>query len=93
MTAAGINFSCLNFCPADVNALHTFVNVALHTSAGEGAYRSDKLSYLQMVGSGYAPLIYELKENSDFSTFQKKCEALWEAISSNPKLLTCLVTK
>ena len=74
----------------EVNDLHKFVSVALHTSAGEGDLSSDKLSHLKMVGSGFGPLIYGL-ENPDFDTFRRKCEAVWEAVKATPKLPRLLV--
>lgn len=83
-----------------VTGLQEFVNVALHTSAGEGALSSDKLSYLKTVGTGYGPLIYDLPEDSSFELFQRRCEAVWESmqqqqnqIYSLPDLLVKLYCK
>ena len=69
------------------------MSVALHTSAGEGDLSSDKLSHLKTVGSGFGPLIYELPQGSNFSTFQEKCEAVWTAIDQTPTLPELLVTE
>ncbi len=71
--------------------LQKFVNVALHTSAGEGDYSSDRLSNLKIVGSGYGPLIYKLKEQSDFDTFRSLCEEVWKSLHQTPQLSTLLV--
>ena len=71
--------------------LQKFVNVALHTSAGEGDYSSDRLSNLKTVGSGYGPLIYKLKENSNFEEFKSLCELVWKALEQTPQLPTLLV--
>ena len=76
---------------AEVNDLHKFVSVALHTAAGEGDLSSDRLSHLKVVGSGFGPLIYDLRENSSFELFRQKCEAVWEAVRLVPKLPTLLV--
>ncbi len=75
----------------DVNDLHKFVSVALHTSAGEGDHSSDRLSHLKMVASGFGPLIYGLKEDSSFELFRLQCEAVWEAVKLTPKLPSLLV--
>lgn len=71
--------------------LHNFVNVALHTAAGEGDLSSDRLSHLQTVGSGFGPLIYDLKSSSGFGTFRRKCEAVWKAMEKTPNLPQLLV--
>ena len=64
----------------DIADLHKFVSVALHTAAGEGDYSSDLLSDLKLVASGFKALIYDLKEDSSFSTFQSRCKEVWETI-------------
>ena len=74
-----------------MNDLHKFVSVALHTSAGEGVYSSDRLSHLKIVGSGFGPLIYDVKEGSNFKSFQKGCEAVWKAMESTGNLAKLLV--
>lgn len=76
---------------SEVNDLHKFVSVALHTAAGEGDLSSDRLSHLKVVGSGFGPLIYDLKENSSFELFRQKCEAVWKAVDLTPKLPKLLV--
>lgn len=63
-----------------MTGLQEFVNVALHTSAGEGAFSSDKLSNLKTVGTGYGPLIYDLPDDSSFEVFQHRCETVWESM-------------
>ena len=76
----------------EVSDLHNFVNVALHTAAGEGDLSSDKLSHLQTVGSGFGPLIYGLKTSSGFGSFQKRCKAVWKAMEKTPNLPQLLVS-
>lgn len=76
----------------DVNDLQKFVSVALHTSAGEGDHSSDRLSHLKIVGSGFGPLIYGVKEGSSFKSFQQGCEAVWMAMESTGNLSKLLVS-
>lgn len=78
-------------CIAEVNDLHKFVSVALHTSAGEGDFSTDKLSQLKIVGSGYGPLIYKLKPNSSFESFKEYCKEVWLSLEQTPKLARLLV--
>ena len=93
-----LDYSCINcsqktcFLGADVNDLHRFVSVALHTSAGEGDLSSDKLSNLKTIGSGFGPLIYGLQKTPSFSYFQEACEAVWKAVKQTPNLTTLLVS-
>ncbi len=80
---------CVFFLEKD---LQKFVNVALHTSAGEGDYSSDRLSNLKIVGSGYGPLIYKLEKASNFEVFISLCEDVWNSLDQTPKLPTLLVS-
>ena len=72
--------SCILFNYTDVNDLHKFVTVALHTASGEGAFAHDKLSRLNIAGSGYAPLIYDLQKTPTFECFQDCCKKVWEVL-------------
>ncbi len=74
-----------------MNDLHKFVSVALHTSAGEGDLANDRLSDLKVIGSRYAPFIYDLQRKPNFETFKISCEKVWEALSQNPNLPIKLV--
>ncbi len=74
-----------------MNDLHKFVSVALHTSAGEGDLANDQLSYLKVIGSGYAPLIYDLQRRPNFETFKTSCVKVWEALSITTRLPFLLV--
>lgn len=62
----------------DINDLHKFVTVALHTAAGEGDLANSRLSQLKIVGSAYAPLIYDLKNSPTFESFQQCCIKVWK---------------
>lgn len=68
------------------------MSVALHTSAGEGDLSSDRLSHLKIIGSGFGPLIYGLKIDSSFLSFQRGCEAVWKALVQTPQLPKLLVS-
>ncbi len=74
-----------------VSGIQEFVSVALHTSAGEGALSSDKLSHLKTVATGYGPLIYDVKAMSSFEFFQSRCEAVWESMEKTSDLPELLV--
>ncbi len=74
-----------------MNDLHNFVSVALHTSAGERPYANERISDLKVIGSGYAPLIYDLQSDPSFETFKTSCEKVWKALSQTPQLPTKLV--
>lgn len=78
---AGLQLNSIIFVThTDVNDLHMFVTVALHTEAGEGDFAHDKLSRLKIVASGYGPLIYDSKKDPSFKKFQECCERVWEAV-------------
>lgn len=74
-----------------MNDLHKFVTIALHTSVEEGDLSSDRLSHLKVVGSGFGPLIYGLKNDPSFESFQNGCLEVWEAIDEAPNLPKLLV--
>ncbi len=82
--------------PVGVKDIQGFVTVALATAAGgEGDLASDKLSHLRTVVSGFASLIYEVKESDGYQTLQERCRSLWEAVAKNkdlPHLLVRFVT-
>ena len=76
---------------SEVNELHRFVSIALHTTAGEGDYESDKLATLRTVGTAFEPLIYGLKGDITYEIFCEKCRSVWDELSKNPKLPQMLV--
>ena len=71
--------------------LHNFVSVALHTTAGESDFDSDRLSNLKKVGNGFGPLIFGLMKNKSFEVFRKGCIAVWDAMKNAPDLPQKLV--
>ena len=72
--------------------LHNFVSVALHTTAGESDFDSDRLSNLKKVGNGFGPLIFGLMKNKSFEAFRQGCLAVWENMKSAPDLPEQLVS-
>jgi hypothetical protein len=72
--------------------LHNFVSVALHTTAGESDYDSDRLSNLKKVGNGFGPLIFGLMENKSFEVFHQGCIDVWKAMENAPDLPQKLVS-
>ena len=76
-----------------IDDLHNFVSVALHTTAGESDFDSDRLSNLKKVGNGFRPLIFDLMRNKSFSSFRRGCLTVWEALEAAPDLPEKLVSK
>lgn len=74
----------------DVNELQNFVNVAL--TVVEDDLSNDRLSNLRTVGSGFASLIYGLKEDIGFRTLYDRCLSVWAAYQKNMKLTDILVS-
>lgn len=70
------------------------MSVALHTTAGESDFDSDRLSNLKKVGNGFRPLIFDLMGNTSFEAFREGCLAVWKAMETSPDLpdkLVCLI--
>lgn len=93
----GIDNSMIIFLHLDVNDLHKFVSVALHTAAGEGDLANDMLSNLKIIGSGYGPLIFDLNPSKcpSFEDFKSSCIKVWDAMDQAhnlPDLLVIVVT-
>ena len=65
--------------------------MALHTTAGESDFDSDRLSNLKKVGNGFGPLIYGLLENKSFEAFCEACLDVWDSMESAPDLPKKLV--
>ena len=75
-----------------VPKLVNFVTVALDTAAGEeGDIATDKLSFLRTVGSGFAPLIFKLPQNTSYKTLQELCKTVWETLEEAPNLSEMMV--
>ena len=73
--------------------IHAFVHLALTTAAGgEDELVHDRFHNLQTVGSGFASLIYKVEETDGYLELMQKCESLWTALETNPKLPTLFVS-
>ena len=79
-------------CVAGIDDLHNFVSVALHTTAGEADYDSDRLSNLKKVGNGFRPLIFDSMTDKSFEAFRKGCLTVWEVMETAPDLPEKLVS-
>lgn len=67
------------------------MNVAL--TVAEDDLSNDRLSNLRTVGSGFASLIYGLKDDIGFRTLYVRCLSVWAAYQKNMKLTDILVRK
>jgi len=52
----------------------------------------DRIARLHTVGAQIAPLVYDLKKNSDFDIFMKICESIWQVLKANRSLAKSLVS-
>ena len=67
--------------------------MAITTSAGgEDDLSHDRLSELQTVGSGFAPLIYDVSMDDGFQDLKSKCKTLWEVLKIKPNLPELMVS-
>ena len=75
-----------------MNDIQGFVTVALATAAGgEGDLAHDRLSHLRTVCSGFASLIYHIRETDGYMQLMEGCKSLWKALEKNPNLPKLLV--
>lgn len=77
---------------AGLEELKVFVELA-SIYAGEGDVDIDKVNRLQSATSGYAPLIFiDKKQTLDAKTLIKKCQQVWQNLSTNEELANKLVS-
>ena len=69
------------------------MSVALHTTAGETPYDSDRLSNLKKIGNAFGSLIYDLKEEKSFEMFHIGCFAAWDAMDNTTEDLPKILVK
>lgn len=67
------------------------MSVALHTTAGETPYDSDRLSNLKKVGNAFGSLIYDLKDDKSFEMFHDGCLTAWDAIANTTEDLPTML--
>ncbi|KAK3577640.1 hypothetical protein CHS0354_012884, partial [Potamilus streckersoni] len=68
-----------------VRELKVFVDLA-SISAGDGDMEIAKVNCLHAAITGYAPLIFDLDENSDYRILLEKCRMVWDALEADPNL-------
>ncbi|XP_041429619.1 E3 ubiquitin-protein ligase RNF213 isoform X3 [Xenopus laevis] len=69
----------------DVNELKVFVDLA-SISAGENDMDVDRVAQFHDAVLGYAPILYELKEEFGFNELMLCLKKLWKALESDPNL-------
>ncbi|XP_062591685.1 E3 ubiquitin-protein ligase rnf213-alpha-like, partial [Saccostrea cucullata] len=69
--------------------LKVFVDLA-SISAGEGDMEVAKVKFLHAATTGYAPLIFNLDDDCDYSKFLEKCQVVWKELKADPHLPTKL---
>ncbi|KAK3585578.1 hypothetical protein CHS0354_036765 [Potamilus streckersoni] len=65
--------------------LKVFVDLA-SISAGEGDMEIAKVNCLHAATTGYAPLIFDLDENSGYEALLDKCQILWKELKADQNL-------
>lgn len=60
----------------------SFIDLAT-APMGEDDLAVDKARSVLNALNGFSPLIYELKDNSDYPTFIKCCEKVWDTLKQN----------
>lgn len=52
----------------------------------------DRVNCFQSATTGYAPLIFNIKEECNYTEFHKQCTYVWKELKSDPKLPEKLVS-
>ncbi|KAK6169915.1 hypothetical protein SNE40_018436 [Patella caerulea] len=65
--------------------LKVFVDLAF-ISAGEGDLDIDKVNCFHAVTSAFAPLIFDLKQDSKFDEVMNKCNLVWKELQNDKNL-------
>ena len=68
-----------------------FVDLAL-ISAGEQPLDIDRVQALNTAVLGYSPLIFDLRQDADYTELLEKCRLVWKELETNPKLADKLVS-
>ena len=77
----------------DIKELKVLVDLAMISASGQGSMEEEKVSCLHSAVTGYASLIYDLKEKDGYGLkeFLAKCQPVWSAVESDPRLPNKLV--
>ncbi|CAC5422256.1 RNF213 [Mytilus coruscus] len=71
--------------PEGIKELKVFVDLA-YISTGDDGMEIAKVTCFQSAAIGYAPLIFNLDAKCGYKDFLERCEEVWKALDSNPKL-------
>ena len=75
----------------DVTELQTLIGLSVGKDDDNDG-TMDPIAQLHTVGSAIAPLVYELKKDSNLPEFVKACEPVWKSMKEIPKLSELLVS-
>ena len=62
------------------------------SASGQGSMEEERVSCLHSAITGYASLIYDLKEEDGLKEFLAKCQPVWSAVESDKGLPKKLVS-
>lgn len=66
--------------------LRTFIDIALIVATGEGAVQVEYIVCLDAAVKGYAPFIYQIKDDMSYEEFLQLCSEVWDVLQTDPKL-------
>jgi len=75
----------------DVKELNVLMQLAMTSAAGQGDLEVARVSCLHSAVTGYAPIIYDLKKETNFEDFMKLWKTVWHVLSNDQALPTKLV--
>lgn len=70
----------------DQGELHTLVDLAMIMAESQGDYEVGKVTALHTSVLGYAPLIFELKEDCTLQTLMELCHSVWQNLAADTQL-------
>lgn len=77
--------SCIYYVK-DQGELHTLVDLAMIMAQGQGDYEVGKVTALHTSVLGYAPLIFELKEDCSLKKFLELGHNVWQNLAADEQL-------
>lgn len=80
----------INFL-ADIKEVKTLIDLAMITASGQGDMEVGKVSTLHAAVTGFAPLIYNLPQDADFTVFYECCNDVWKTMETDEGLVNKLV--
>ena len=76
----------MHVCFTGTREVTVLVDLAMMLVQGQDAYELEKVQCLSDAAMGYAPLIYELPPDADFSLFLAQCQVVWKTLDNSPDL-------